>query len=62
MFFRGGLHTSNGIIEALHSLTGFLEMNFIDDLSLLVWNLDILKAGYFKLDILQAGYLRLDIL
>ena len=31
-------------------------MNFIDDLSLLVRNLDILKAGYFKLDILEAGY------
>ena len=37
-------------------------MSFVDDLSLLVWKLDILKAGYLKLDILKAGYLRLDIL
>ena len=30
-------HTPNGIIETLRSLTGFLEMNFVDDLSLLDW-------------------------
>ena len=49
-------HTPNGIIETLRSLIGFLEMSFVDDLSLLVWKLDILKAGYLKLDILEAGY------